>query len=279
MVELGRIGIWSGELRRLDEHAACESAAELERLGYGALWIPGRGAGVFERVRALLGTTQKITVATGILSIWDIPAAEVAAGYHALEQDFPGRFLLGLGVSHGREKTYDAFVAFLDGLDQAATPVPANRRVLAALGPRMLKLARDRSAGTHPYNVPVSYIGHAREALGTDALIAAEQAVILDSDPTSARAKARQFLDFYLKAPNYTNNLQREGLDASDLQNGGSDRLIDAIIAWGDNAAIRERINALFAAGANHVCVQAIGANRDAFPTAEWSALASALIV
>ena len=278
-MELGRIGIWSGELRRAEAAAAVQAARELETLGFGALWLPGgRDGKIFECARALLAATSHVVIATGIVSIWETTPADVAAAYHALATDFPGRFLLGLGVSHGRDKTFDAMTAFLDGLDSAPNPVPAADRVLAALGPRMLRLARDRAAGAHPYNVPVSHTQHARAVLGTQALLAPEQAVILESDPARAREIARQFLGFYMKAPNYTNNFLREGFNSGDLENGGTDRLIDAIVAWGDSAAAQARVQAHLDAGANHVCIQAVTANRDALPLAEWRMLATALI-
>ncbi len=275
-MELGQIGVWSGLLRRMDEAEAVKMVVELEKLGYGTIWVSGgRGTGIFDRVRAFLGATSRVVIATGIISIWEQPAEEVAAECHAIEMAYPGRFLLGLGVSHGRDKTYDALTAFLDTLDHAPNPVPQEQRVLSALGPRMLRLARDRAWGSHPYNVPISHTQHAREILDTAPLLAPEQAVILESDPAQARQIARKFLDFYLGAPNYTNNFEREGFTEADIANGGSDRLIDALVAWGDLSIIRARIDAHLQAGANHVCLQVVTADRESFPLAEYQQLAA----
>ncbi len=275
-MELGQIGVWSGLLRRMHEAEAVKMVVELEKLGYGAIWVSGgHGTGIFDRIRAFLGATSRVVIASGIISIWEQPAEEVAAEYHAIETAYPGRFLLGLGVSHGRDKTYDAMTTFLDTLDHAPNPVPQDRRVLSALGPRMLRLARDRALGAHPYNVPVSHTQHAREILGAAPLLAPEQAVVLESDPAQARQIARQFLNFYMGAPNYTNNFLREGFTEADLQNGGSDRLIDAIVAWGDLSIIRARVDAHLKAGANHVCLQAVTSERESFPLAEYQQLAT----
>jgi probable F420-dependent oxidoreductase len=277
-MDLGRIGIWSSDLRNADEAAAIDAARELEALGYGALWFPNGKGGPLERSRALLAATERVTIVTGILSIWDQPATDVAAAYHSLNRDFGGRFVLGLGVSHGRDKTYDAMVSFLDGLDSAPEPVTAGQLILAALGPRMLRLARDRAAGAHPYNGPVSHTRRAREILGAGPLLAPEAAVILDEDPARARDIARQRMGFYLNAPNYVNNFLREGFTPDDVANGGSDRLIDSFIGWGDTAAVLARIQAHFDAGADHVAIQVLPQTRGEFPLAQWRALAPLLV-
>jgi probable F420-dependent oxidoreductase len=276
-MDLGRIGIWSVGLRTLERADSIAAAEELENSGFGTIWIPGRKDGVFERAGELLAATSRIVVATGIVSIWDYAAKQIAVQHHALTKAYPGRFLLGLGVGHGHERTFAELSAYLDELDRVPDPVPANERVLAALGPRMLKVARDRFLGTHPYNVTVGNTRRARETLGPGVLLAPEQAVILETDAGRARQIARQFLSFYLQAPNYTNNFIRDGFKADDFLNGGSDRLIDALIAWGDPSAIRRRVSDHLSAGADHVAIQVVTAERNSLPIKEWSNLAAAL--
>jgi probable F420-dependent oxidoreductase len=282
-MDLGRLGIWSGQFWG-DRDAVLGAAAELEALGYGALWFPN-GPDMFTRAGELLGATRRIVVATGIASIWIHPAPQVAAAHHALEAAHPGRFLLGLGVSHahlvdraepGRYAQPLAHMrAYLDALDVAPDPVPAGARALAALGPRMLDLARDRTAGAHPYLVTPEHTRQARAALGEGHLLAPEQGIVLETDPAQARAIARQHLARYMRAPNYVNNWLRLGFTPNDLADGGSDRLVDALVAWGDVDAIRERIAEHYQAGADHVCIQALTADPMALPRAEWRALAS----
>jgi probable F420-dependent oxidoreductase len=281
--QLGRIGIWSGAFWAQREDAQ-QAARELERLGYGTLWFPN-GRGIFDRARELLDATSRVVVATGIASIWLYPAEEAAAAHHALTQAHPGRFLLGLGVSHahlvnrqqaGRyDKPVEHMQAYLDALDAAANPIPPDERILAALGPRMLETARTRSAGAHPYLVPVEHTRLAREALGVGPLLAPEQAVVLNADPAQARRIGHAHLARYFPAPNYTNNWLRLGFTAEDLANGGSDRLVDALVAWGNVDAIRERVAAHLRAGADHVCLQVLTDNTMAMPFEEWRALAA----
>lgn len=280
--QLGRIGVWSSALWAEREEAQ-RTAGELERLGYGAVWFPN-GPCMFDRVHDLLDATSRIFVATGIASIWTHPAEQVAALHHTLTQSYQGRFLLGLGVSHahlvnrgdaGRySKPVERMLAYLDALDAAPTPVPPEERILAALGPRMLAIARTRSAGAHPYLVTPEHTHRAREALGTGPLLAPEQAVVLETQPERARNIARAHLARYLQAPNYTNNWLRLGFSATDIANGGSDRLVDAMVAWGDFNSIRERVAAHFDAGADHVCLQVLTENPLAAPYAEWRVLA-----
>jgi len=239
-----------------------EAAAELEELGYGALWFPN-GRGMFERARDLLEATRRVVVATGIASIWMHSAEDAATAHHALAEAFPGRFLLGLGVSHahlvdreepGRySRPLSRMREYLDRLDAAATPVPIGERILAALGPRMLGLASARTAGAHPYLGTVEHTRRAREALGSGRLLAPELPVVLETDPSRARAIAREHLTFYLQAPNYTNNWRRLGFTPHDLAGGGSERLVDEVVAWGSSDAIRERIAEHHGAGADHV--------------------------
>jgi probable F420-dependent oxidoreductase len=214
-------------------------------------------------------------------------ASEVAARRAAWREPWQERALFGLGVSHaplidagnpGRyTKPYSAMVAYLDALDAAEEPLPARARVLAALGPRMLALARDRTAGVHPYLVPPEHSALAREMVGPDALVATEQAVVLETDPAKARAIARNHLAMYLPLPNYWNNLQRLGFGPDDLLQGGSDRIVDTIIAWGDVEAIKARVDAHRDAGADHVCIQVLREDYD-FPRTEWRELAPALV-
>lgn len=279
-MEVGRVGVWSW-LPAEDVAPAVEAAAELERLGYGAFWFPESPAS-FGIARALLAGTTRMVVATGIVSIWKHSPEETAAAHAELTAAHPGRFLLGLGVSHAflTDGQYRRPLAkmreYLDGLDAAEPPVPAAERVLAALGPRMLELARDRSGGAHPYLVTPEHTRLAREILGPDRLLAVEQAVVLETDPERARAVGRQHLAIYLQAPNYTNNWLRLGFSEEDLAGGGSDRLVDVLVAWGDAGAIRERVARHHEAGADHVCVQVVTGEFRA-PLEEWRTLASVL--
>ncbi|MFE9440999.1 LLM class F420-dependent oxidoreductase [Streptomyces sp. NPDC006602] len=279
---VGRYGIWSVGLRSEDparRGELAEAAAELEELGYGAVWLGGNSAAA--NAVPLIEATSTLTVGTSIQSIWEHEPADSAAAFADLEAAHPGRFLLGLGVSHAKladqyRRPYSALVAYLDALDEAA--VPANRRLLAALGPKTLELARDRAAGSIPYLVTPEHTAYARELLGEAPLLAPELAVVLEADPTSARALARESLAMYLSLPNYTNNFLRHGFTEDDLTNGGSDRLIDALFAWGDDTTIRTRIEAFHEAGADHVALQVVdGEPRDALPRKAWQRLSSLL--
>ncbi|WP_329257088.1 LLM class F420-dependent oxidoreductase [Actinoallomurus sp. NBC_01490] len=280
-MELGRIGIWDAGLRDEDPRAAGEireAAAELEELGYGAIWL-GASPGV-RHARPLLAATSRVVVATGILSIWDYEAAEVAEEQAAVAAEYPGRFLLGLGASHGAlakdySKPYSAMVGFLDRLDAAGSPKAG--RVLAALGPRMLALSRDHAAGAHPYLITPEHTATAREILGPDPLLAPEMKVVLQTDPERARTTARGRLAGYLKLPNYTSNLRRYGFTDDDFRDGGSDRLVDALFAWGGMDAIRERIAAHREAGADHVVLQVTTDEQGSLPRSQWRELADGL--
>jgi probable F420-dependent oxidoreductase len=281
------IGVWSPQLRYGDAGRIAESARELDELGYRAIWIPDVGGDVMGSVEILLRAAPRIGVATGILNTWMQDPAEVAGRRSMWSPEWQHRVTLGLGVSHaplvdhghpGRyTKPYTKMVEFLDALDSAAIPVPIDARVLGALGPRMLGLARDRSAGAHPYFVPADHVVHARGILGTDATIAVELAVVLDSNPSSARATARRHTAIYTTLPNYTNNLRNFGFGDDDFADAGSDRLVDAIVAWGDDSAIVRRVEEMGAAGADHVCIQVIRSD-DAMPSADWRHLAPALV-
>jgi probable F420-dependent oxidoreductase len=279
-------------LRFGDAAERVEAAAELEALGYRALWVPGGvGGDVFGDCRTLLDATSHVTVATGILNLWMHEPADVATGHAALRADHPGRFLLGIGSSHSRlvdaqePGRYTRPVAttrrYLDDLDRAEPPVPVAERVLAALGPRMLELARDRTRGSHPYLATPDHTRFAREVLGTGPLLLPEQPVVLETDPARARELGRAHFTIYLQLPNYTNNLLRVGFTDADFADGGSDRLIDGVVAWGDEAAIARRVRAHFDAGADHVCIQVVTGSPGgvaAFPREQWRALAPALV-
>jgi probable F420-dependent oxidoreductase len=262
MVKLGRVGIWSG-LRSGDSDKVGEAAAAVEASGYGVLWIPGGAGGdVLERCHVALDATTSLVVATGILNVWRHDARGVAVETGTLREASGDRFLLGLGVSHQR-LIGDEYVAplakmrsFLDELDAAGqTP---DVRVLAALGPRMLHLAASRSAGAHPYFVPPEHTVLARAELGPDRLLAPEQTVALERDRAAARALGRQFCARYLTLPNYARNLRRLDYSDEDLEPPGSDRLVDAVVAWGAPADIARRVRAHLDAGADHVCLQVI---------------------
>jgi probable F420-dependent oxidoreductase len=287
-MELGRLGIWSGELRAIDTAQAASVAAEIEALGYGTLWVPGGAGGpVLDLVGALLDATSRVVVATGVLNVWMHDPAAVRATWHQLEDRHPGRFLLGLGVSHagvvdradpGRyRKPLSTMRTYLDALDAGADAVPVERRMLAALGPNMLALSRERTAGAHPYFVPVAHTAAARAALGQGPLLAPEQAVTLQDDPEADLRAARVHMERYLRLPNYTNNLLRHGFGEEDLDGGGSDRLADAIVAGGGVDGIRERVRQHRDAGADHVCLQVVGGRSGEPPLAQWRALAAAL--
>ncbi|MFI8945063.1 LLM class F420-dependent oxidoreductase [Streptomyces sp. NPDC053750] len=279
---VGRYGIWSAGLRAEDpEHAGerAEATAELERLGFGAVWLGGNSAA--RHAAPLIAATSRIVVGTSIQSIWEHEAAKAAAGFAELEVSHPGRFVLGLGVSHGPlvagySRPYSTMVDYLDHLDRAG--VRPGHRVLAALGPRMLELSRDRAAGAVPYLVTPEHTAQARETLGEGPLLAPEFKVVLDSDPARARATARAYLARYLEFPNYTKNFLRLGFTEADVTDGGSDRLIDAVFAWGDDDTIRARIAAFHDAGADHVALQVVeDAPAGTLPRDGWRRLAALL--
>ncbi len=286
-MQLSGTGIWSGQLRYGEPGPIADAAAELDELGFDAIWIPDVGGDVLGAVETLLDATQRTVIATGILNVWMHEPAEVAARRASWSDDRKRRFLLGLGVSHaplidqgepGRyTKPFTKMVHYLDDLDAADVPFPVESRVLAALRPRMVGLARDRSAGIHPYFVPPEHVARARDLLGADAVIAVELAVVLDHEPSSARATARRHTAIYVGLPNYTNNLREFGYGDDDFAEQGSDRLVDAIVAWGNMDAVVARAHAMRDAGADHVCVQVIRPDND-MPFAEWRELASSLV-
>jgi probable F420-dependent oxidoreductase len=283
-MDIGTIGIWSSELRRSERAVAAESAAELDGLGYGALWFPGgSGGAVLERAGELLEATSRAVVATGILNVWMHEPADVAAGHAALTAAHPGRFLLGIGIGHAPQlepgrwrKPLATMRAYLDGLDAADPPVPREARIAAALGPKMLDLAAERSLGAFSYFVPPEHTRFARERIGPDAVLAVELAVVLEPDDETARAHARRYAATYLRLRNYTRNLQRFGFTERETEGGGSDRLIDTVIPHGPPEAIADAVRAHRDAGADHVCLQPLG---DGAARAEgYRALAAAVL-
>jgi probable F420-dependent oxidoreductase len=283
-MQLTGTGIWSRELRfHEDEGAIAAAAAELEELGYSALWLPGsRGGDIFGACERMLDATSRVPVATGIVNVWMHEPAASAAAHARLTSAHPGRFLLGIGISHAAlieqyRRPLATMRDYLDGLDAADPPVPVDERVIAALGPRMLALSAERTAGTHPYLVTPEHSRIAREAVGPGKLVAPEQTVVLETDPARARELGRGFLAGYLAMPNYTNNLRRLGFGDEDFADGGSDRLVDAVVAWGEPEAIAARVAEHRAAGADHVCIQVAGVARGELPLAQWRALAPML--
>jgi probable F420-dependent oxidoreductase len=292
-VHLGRVGLWTFQLDLQPASAARETAAELEELGYPAIWLPEAvGREPFVNSAMLLGATQKMVIATGIVGIWGRDAMTMAAGQLSLNEAFQDRFLLGIGVSHQPmvdfvrghqyERPLTKMREYLDAMDRAIymAPRPAEepRRLLAALGPKMLELAAAKALGAHPYFVPVEHTAFAREVLGDGPMLCPEQAVVLNTDAGQARAAARLHMATYLTLPNYTNNLRRLGWGDDDLSDGGSDALVDAIVAWGDEEAVVGRVRAHLDAGADHVCVQVLRpADATALPMEEWRNLAEPL--
>jgi probable F420-dependent oxidoreductase len=285
MIRLTGTGIWAGQLRYGDAGEIAEAAAELDELGYTALWVPDIGGDVFGSVDLLLRSTKRTVVANGILNLWMHSPDETAANHARLSAEYGERWLVGVGVSHaplidskeaGRyRKPLSAMKSFLDGLDGSNPPLRHEDRVLAALGPKMLELARDRSAGAHPYNVTYEHTAKARAILGPDSMLLPEHAVALTTDAEQARRLGRNHLEHYLSLPNYTNNLRRLGYGDEDLAGGGSDRLVDALVAWGDVDAIEGKLKQHRDAGADHVCIQVL--TEQGFPRAEWRELAAAL--
>ena len=269
--QLGKIGVWSRSPYFFAAEQATTLAVAAEELGYGALWIPGFDGGhIFERCSMALAATSKLTVATGILNIWRHTPTEVAQNVSKLRADSGGRFLVGLGGSHKYliGDDYDKISplakmrSYLNDLD--AQGLPAEDRLLGALGPKMLALSAERTAGAHPCFIPPEFTAAAREILGEGPLLMPEVTVILESDPTEARAYARKFASLYFKGPNYANMLRRFGFTDEDFAGYGSDRLIDAVVAWGDPANIATRVRAHLDAGADHVAIQSRGRKPEA---------------
>ena len=290
----GRVGIWTGQLDYQPADDVRKAVAEVEELGFAALWT-GEAVGreVLTAAQLLLASSDHLTVATGIANIWARDAMAMVAGQYALAEAYPGRFLLGMGVSHApllqvRGQDYGRPLAqmraYLDAMDvglgvyRAVRPAGTPPRLLAALGPKMLELARARADGAHTYFVPPEHTAAARDLLGTGKLLAPEQAFVLERDPSTAREIARRHTGSYLRLPNYVNNLRRFGFTDDDLATPGSDRLVDAIVAWGDADAIVRRVQEHLDAGADHVSVQILDPDRRGLPRAQWRELAPALL-
>jgi len=291
-MDLGRVGLWHF-LDIFPATTAQAAAREIERLGFRTLWIPeALGREAFTHAGLLLAGTERLIVATGIANVWARDAMAMAAAQKTLAEAYPGRFLLGMGVSHAplvagmRGHDYARPLAYLrsylDAMDAAvymgAAPSESPPRVLAALHPKSLALARERAWGSHPYFVPPEHTARARRILGPGKLLAPEQMVCLETNAATARAIARQAMQTYLGLPNYVRNLHALGFTADDVANGGSDRLVDAIVAWGSIDAIAARVKAHHDAGADHVCLQVLQANPGELPHGAWRELAAALL-
>lgn len=273
--DLGRFGVWLP-----GRSITPELAARIESLGYGAAWVGGSPDAELSWVEPALERTTSLQLATGIVNIWTAPAHAVAESFKRIENAYPGRFLLGVGVGHPEHtqeyvKPYDALVSYLDELDAAM--VPTSRRVLAALGPRVLQLAARRSAGAHPYLTTPEHTAKARELVGNSVFLAPEHKVVLTTDAEEARAIGRRYADFYLDLSNYVNNWLRLGFSEADVRKPGSDKLIDAVVAYGTPEAVAQRLREHCAAGADHVAVQVLDAGGDDALIAALSELAGPL--
>lgn len=292
-MDLGRVGIWTFQLEGHPAAQGQAAAAEIEALGFGALWLPeAMGREALTHAALMLSATHRMVVATGIANIYARDPMAMNGGWRTLSEAFPDRFLLGIGVSHQpavefiHGAQYGPPLAtmrdYLDRMDAsmflAEQPAVEPQRVLAALGPKMLALAAERAAGAHSYFTTPEHTATARGILGAGKLLVPEQKVLLETDPAEARRIARAAMGMYLGLPNYTNNLLRLGFTADDFGEGGSDRLVDAIVAWGDEEAVRSRVQQHLDAGADHVCVQVLPHDALSIPLEEWRRLAPALL-
>jgi probable F420-dependent oxidoreductase len=284
--------VWLGPIAQAPAKEERAAVAELDALGFGAAWFGEAPANreALSHAALLLGGSDRIVIATGIASIWARDAAAAINGANTLNEAYPDRFLLGLGVSHAPavdlrghryERPVSAMRRYLEAIEAHPYDAPPPRRpspiVIAALRRRMLDLARERTAGAHPYFVPPSHTARAREILGAGPLLAPEQAVVLESDPARARELGRRHMRVYLTLPNYVNNLRALGYEDPDFADGGSDRLVDAIVAWGDEAAIARRVREHLDAGADHVAVQSYSGTAES-SLAQLERLAPALL-
>jgi probable F420-dependent oxidoreductase len=287
----GNVGVWTFEAERMPAATERDYARAVESLGFTALWIPESlgSKEAFAHASLLLAATKTIVIATGIANIWARDAVAMANGARTLVEAYPDRFLLGLGVSHAptvktRGQTYtrplEYMRRYLDAMDAApfVGPKVEAPRVLAALGPQMLRLSAERALGAHPYFVPVEHTAIARKELGAGPLLAVEQAAVVSEDPAAARATARRHMKRYLDLDNYTNNLRRLGWGDADLAEGGSDKLVDAIVAWGGTGAIKSRIDEHKKRGADHVCLQVLRVDPKDSPTADLERIAKAVL-
>jgi probable F420-dependent oxidoreductase len=289
---LGRVGLWTRQLDLQPAERVRTTVAELEELGWGSLWsweVFGREA--LTNAGLLLAATRQMVIGTGIATIWARDPVAMAAAQRTLAEAYPGRFVLGVGVSHAPivdarghryQRPLERMGGYLDAMDAAPwqgpplTEEPA--RVLAALGPRMLELAAERSAGALLYNNPPEATAAARLVLGSGPLLAVEQAVVVEDDPAEARRIGREFIAFYLTLPNYVRAWDRAGFGPEERADGGSDRMVDAVVAWGSLEAIADRVSDHMNAGADHVCLQVLGSDPNGLPLAGWRALAPALL-
>jgi probable F420-dependent oxidoreductase len=276
-VEFGKFGVWVSP-RTVPDDGLGEAAKLVEELGFGTFWRGGSPQ--LPVLREILASTERLIAATGILNVWNSDPVRVAADFAELEAEFPGRVLLGIGTGHPEAtseytRPLSAMRAFLDALDGAASPVPPDRRCLAALRPKMLELSAERALGAHPYFVPAAHTRWAREQLGEGPLLAPEVACVIDPDAESGRAAAREYARLYLSLTNYTSNLLAHGFTDEDVAGGGSDRLIDAVIPHGTAAEVASDVREHIDAGADHVCVQPVGVS--GMPREQWTALAAAL--
>ncbi len=276
-MELGRFGVWTA-YRAIGEENAGEAARLVQELGFGTFWLGGSPR--LPTVRPLLEAAERITAATGIVNVWAYEPADLAREYAQLSPEFGDRLLVGIGIGHPEatsdyKRPLSTMRSFLDGLDAADPPLPRDRRCLAALGPKMLDLCAERSRGTLTYFVPVEHTRFARARLGDGPLIATELACVLNTDPESARAAARTYAAIYLSLRNYTGNLLNFGFTEQDIADGGSDRLIDAIVPHGTAEQIAAVAREHLSAGADHVCLQPVGT--EGIPRTEWTELAAAL--
>ena len=290
--DIGRVGIWYGGIDALPTPEAQRAAQVVEELGFGALWVAEAvGRDPFVSSAVLLSATSKLCLATGIANIYARDPMTMVAGQKTLAEAYPGRFLLGLGVSHAHlvsrlrnhdySKPYSYMVDYLDRMDSALFMARAaaddGGRLLAALGPKMLALSATKANGAHPYFTTPEHTAEARAVMGADALLAPEQMAVLETDSAEARRIARAGMAVYLRAPNYLNNLRRLGFDDADFADGGSDRLVDAIVVWGTEEQVAARVAEHHAAGADHVCVQVLQDGM-AMPEQQWRRLAPALL-
>jgi probable F420-dependent oxidoreductase len=291
-MNIGKFGIWTFSLDLQPAKKAQEAAAEIEALGFGAIWIPeALGREAFSSSGVLLAGTSRIVIATGIANIWVRDPMAMAGAQKTLTEAYPDRFLLGIGVSHAPlvgmrghdySKPFSAMRRYLDAMASApfmaVPPSTEPATVIGALAPKMLKLAAERTKGAHPYFVPPEHTASARQHMGQGPLLAPEQAVVLQTDASTARNIARAHMATYLGLPNYANNLKRLGFTDDDIGNGGSDRLVDAIVAWGSMDKVAQRIRAHHDAGADHVCIQVLDADPRTLPLPQWRELAAALL-
>jgi probable F420-dependent oxidoreductase len=271
-IDIGTFGIW----RRRGDISA-EMAAELESLGYGAIWIGGSPPGDLGEIEELIEATERVPVITGIVNMWRTDASTVAQSYHRIEERHPDRFVLGVGVGHPEataeyQSPLDKINTYLDGLDGAG--VPADRIILAALGPKALRISAERTAGAHPYLTTPRHTTMAREVIGDGPLLTPEHKVVLEDDSKEARSLARPTVGRYLRLVNYRNNLLREGWSEKDLEEGGSDALVDELVLHGDAGPVAEKLRVHLEAGADHVCIHSL---RDE-PLDEYRQLAGELL-